>query len=167
MSGCSLLEDDSILDGAYTDYDTYLNAELTPFPPFSARSLHFHGTRYVLSFEVDCRAHPVETVGTLELLAVPPGVDVEAWIRYRNADFGNEYMDIKPQRHAFVAGATRLTDVRVEEETRRYGGEEVSVQRVYYRFESEDLAFEGGLKVPSIQTEVHYCFVGNGLGGSQ
>jgi len=167
LSGCSLFGGAPTLDSAYTDYSTYANAELVPFPAVSARSLHFHDTRYVLVFEVDCRELPVEDVSTFELLEVPSGGDVEKWIRYRNADFGNEYMDIEPRRRALVAGTVRLVDVRVEKEARPYGEQEINLQRVYYRLKTEGFVFEGGLNVPSVQTEAHSCFVGDGFGGTR
>lgn len=168
LAGCSFLGDETrVLDGSYTDYNTYLNAELVPLPAFSARSLHFDETRYVLASEVDCRVLPVDSISMLKLLEIPSGVDVEAWIRYRNADFGNEYKEIEPEVHELLSGSARLTDVRVEEETRSYGEEEVDVQRVYYRLIGENLEFAGNLEVPSVQTQEHFCFVGDGFGGAR
>ncbi|MGI9175583.1 MAG: hypothetical protein ACR2GR_09735 [Rhodothermales bacterium] len=166
LAGCAFLGEDgpAALDGPYTDYDAYLNAELVPFPPFSARLLHFDGTRYLLAFRVECAALPVDSVHAVELLELESGIDLEAWVTYHNADFGNEYADVEPARHALRSGTVRLADVRVEEETRRYGERDITVQAVSYRLEAEGLLFDGGVAVPSVQTEQHTCYVGDGFG---
>lgn len=162
MLGCSLVGDKRVLDGPYTDYDTYLNAELVSFPNVSARSIHFDGTVFVLSSEVNCGELPLNSVSELDLLEVPSGVNVVQWIRYRNADFGNEYSGIEAEKHELISGSVRLLDVRIEKEKYPlYDGQEVERETVFYRIEAENLVFEGDLKVPSVRTEEHSCFVGS------
>jgi hypothetical protein len=158
-------DDPGVLDGPYTDYDAFLNAELPPFLSISGRFIHFDNTGYILSSRVDCRVLPVDSVSTFELLELSADVNVKDWIRYHNADFGNEYARIQPERHAMLSGSVRLIGVRVEHEARPYGlAEEVNLQVVYYRLKAEELLFEGGVRMPSVETQEHSCFVGDGFG---
>ncbi len=165
--GCILVNDaDQItLAGPYTDYDALSQAELPPFPPFSERFIHFEGTSYVLHSVVSCRTQAVDTLHVFELLELDRDVDVKAWITYYNADFGNEYTRIEPQRHALQSGEARLADVRVEEQEFPYRqGQTVTVDVMYYRLDARELRFENAY-VPLVQTEEHRCFIGDGFGG--
>ena len=166
LAGCSVFEEGGpvLLDGPYTDYDAFQGAERPPFPSLSNRLLHFDGTRYLLSFRVECATLPVDSVQAVELLRLERGVDVATWVLYHHADFGNEYADIEPERYALRSGTARLTDVEVEEVMHRYWtGEEVTATAVRYRLEAEALVFDGA-RVPSVRTERHTCFAGDGFG---
>ena len=166
LFGCAIISDDGLftLDGPYTDYDAFSQAELAPFPPFSGRFIHFEGTPFVLHAGVRCRTQAVDTLDMFELLELEPGVDVEKWIFYHHADFGNEYADVEPRRHTLRSGTARLVDVRVEQQELAYKpGPPVTVDVMYYRLEAQRLLFENA-HVPSVQTEEHRCFLGDGFG---
>jgi len=175
LSACDSVgsgDDPVRLDDSYTDYDAYLNAFTPRFSSVSGRYIHFDDTRYVLFSKVSCRTLPVDSVRTLKLLELPGDVNVREWIRYHNADFGNEYSDIDPEEHALQSGTVRLADVRVVEESfSEYGPEgqetKLTKQRVYYRLVAEDLRFEEGPDVPSVETQEHSCFVGNESGDAR
>ena len=150
LTGCSAVQTkDTVLDGPFNDYFSHKQSELPQPFPFSARSLHFVGTQYVLSILVDCREMPIDEPSSFVLLQLPRGVDVPEWITYHTADVVNEYSFIEPERLQMASGLVELTDTRLDTTGRSAS--------FVYRLAADDVVFEREIRIPSIRTKEHAC----------
>ena len=164
LSGCTSESTPPVLDGPRRDYTAFTN--LPPPPggrPVSGRFIYFEGTRYVLSIEVGCQTWSADVPESLDpehvrLLRLPSDINVQEWIRKHHADYLTEYMDILPQRHALMSGTAKLFDISTEVQPYRWSDTEPRRRKVSYRFRGKRLVFEGGARIPEVQTGEHSCF---------
>ncbi len=155
---------DSLVAGPYADFDVYQNAERVPWPFNQGRWLRFEGERSIVEVSIDCSELPFLNLKSLFLLEVPDSVDVDQWMRYKNADFGNEYTSIKADTVFAVAAAvdspTRVLSYRLSDPITnpRY------IFELRYALSISQLTFENGIGVEQLVTEEHECFPGDGWG---
>ena len=134
------------LGGATVEYPTGFNAESRPTPGEAGRYVHFSGTRYALRLGIDCSVPERSTVREAVLLRFAQSVDVEGWMVYHEADFGNEFSDVEPEaRLAQTGGAFTVTTTPG-----------AGAQTVDFRVQGERLAF-GEVVIARLHTTPGEC----------
>ena len=152
------------LSSDFSDNNMFRNSERLSYNPIQGRWIHFEGTTSIISLSVDCSQMPSITLTDAALLALPMGTDVEQWMIYHNADFGNQYANIHPIRAESLWGRIHFTDSRYEYDLVGPRIDQRYIFVVRYHLELEELVFTDGTGISNIETIEHNCYPGDGWG---